>query len=116
MSICAGAQPDECLRDADAGQLRGRIQENSQPSPAARVVVGLDPYALTVVALMGAAVREGKSCPGLPRIVVHGGGCGYIQALHGLTRDLGDEIEVLIEVQHGESGEFSSRGDDQVRY
>ena len=42
------------------GQLRGRIQKNSQPSPAARVVTGPDPYALlTLVALMGAAVRPG---------------------------------------------------------
>ena len=38
------------------GQLRGRIQKNSWPSPAARVVTGLDPYALlTPGALMGAA-------------------------------------------------------------
>jgi len=36
------------------GHLRGRIQENSQPSSAARVVTGPDPYALlTMVALMG---------------------------------------------------------------
>jgi hypothetical protein len=41
------------------GQLRGRIQKNSQPSPAARVVTGPDPYALlTVVALMGADVSS----------------------------------------------------------
>ena len=40
-------------------QLRGRIQKNSQPSPAARLVTGPDPYALlTVVALMGADERE----------------------------------------------------------
>ena len=37
------------------GQLRGRIQKNSQPSPAARAVTGPDPYALlTPGALMGA--------------------------------------------------------------
>src|SRR6516225_9788919 len=40
------------------GQLRGRIQKNRQPSPAARVVTGSGSYALlTVVALMGAACR-----------------------------------------------------------
>src|SRR5215831_2978402 len=50
------------------GQLRGRIQKNSQPSPAARVVTGSGSYALlTVVALMGAAWRaspsRGCGCP-----------------------------------------------------
>ena len=41
---------------AGPGQLRGRTQKNSQPSPEARLVTGPDPYALlTVVALMGAA-------------------------------------------------------------
>jgi hypothetical protein len=41
------------------GQLRGRIQKNSQASPAARVVTGPGPYALlTLVALMGADERK----------------------------------------------------------
>jgi hypothetical protein len=49
-------QLDPWPRGGRTRQLRGRIQENSQPSPAARVVTGPDPYALlTVVALMGAA-------------------------------------------------------------
>src|SRR6266496_2570513 len=40
------------------GQLRGRIQKNSQPSPAARVVTRSGSFALlTLVALMGAAMR-----------------------------------------------------------
>jgi len=40
------------------GQLRGRIQKHSQPSPAARLVAGPDPYALlAMVAFMGAAGR-----------------------------------------------------------
>jgi hypothetical protein len=38
------------------------------------------------------------------------------QPFHGLTGDVGDEVEVLIEVQYGQPGEFSGRGDDQVRY
>ena len=43
---------------AGPGQQRGRIQKNSQPSPAARLVTGPGTYALlTVVALMGAALR-----------------------------------------------------------
>jgi hypothetical protein len=47
------------------GQLRGRIQKNSQPSPAARVVAGSDSYALlTLVALMGA---DGKGEEGIDR-------------------------------------------------
>jgi len=46
-------------RRQDWGQLRGRIQKNSQPSLAAHVVTGPDPYALlTTVALMGADVSE----------------------------------------------------------
>ena len=46
------------------GQLRGRIQKNSQPSPAARVVTGPGPYALlTLVALMGAAERASAARP-----------------------------------------------------
>jgi hypothetical protein len=57
-----------------------------------------------------------KSCLGLPRVVVHGRGLGHVQAFHGLTGDLGDEIEVFIEVQHGESGKFSCCSDDEVRY
>src|SRR5205814_5362882 len=41
------------------GQLRGRIQKNSQPSPAARLVTGSDSYALlTMVALMGAEMSK----------------------------------------------------------
>ena len=43
---------------AGPGQLRGRIQKNSQSSPAAHGVTGLGPYALlTTVALMGADER-----------------------------------------------------------
>jgi hypothetical protein len=41
---------------------------------------------------------------------------GHVQAFHRLAGDLGDEVEVLILVQHGQPGEFSSRGDNQVRY
>ena len=49
-------QLDSWLRGGKDQQLRGRIQKNSQPSPAARLVTGSDPYALlTLVALMGAA-------------------------------------------------------------
>jgi hypothetical protein len=52
-------QLDPWPRGGKTGQLRGRIQKNSQPSPAARVVTGPDPYALlTVVALMGADVSN----------------------------------------------------------
>jgi hypothetical protein len=48
-------QLDPWPRGGRTGQLRGRTQKNSQPSPAARVVTGPDPYALlTTVALMGA--------------------------------------------------------------
>jgi hypothetical protein len=57
-----------------------------------------------------------KSCLGLARVVVHDGGRGYVQAFHWLTGDLGDEVEVLIKVQHRQPGEFSSRSDDQIRY
>jgi hypothetical protein len=48
-------QLDPWPRGEKDRQLRGRIQKNSQPSPAARVVTGPAPYALlTMVALMGA--------------------------------------------------------------
>jgi len=51
-------QPDPWPRGEKTRHLQGRIQENSQPSPAARVVTGPGPYALlTLVALMGADVR-----------------------------------------------------------
>lgn len=36
------------------------------------------------------------------------------QALDGLPGDVGDDLEVLVEVQHGKPGEFSDGGDDQV--
>jgi hypothetical protein len=50
-------QLDPWPRGGKDRQLRGRIQKNSQPSPAARVVTGSDPYALlTLAALMGADV------------------------------------------------------------
>ena len=50
---------------AGPGQLRGRIQKNSQSSPTAYGVTGLSPYALlTTVTLIGAADR------GSARIVV----------------------------------------------
>jgi hypothetical protein len=49
-------QLDSCPRGGKDRQLRGRIQKNSQPSPAARVVTGLSSYTLlTLAALMGAA-------------------------------------------------------------
>ena len=57
-----------------------------------------------------------KSCLDLARIVIHDGGRGYVQAFHGLTCNPGDEVEVLIEVQHRQPGKFGSRGDDQIRY
>ena len=51
-------QLDPWPRGSRTRQLRGRIQKNSQPSPAARVVTGPGSYALlTLVALMGAAYR-----------------------------------------------------------
>src|SRR5216117_2997043 len=50
----AGARLDPGRAARRPGQLRGRIQKNSQPSPAARVVTGSGSYALlTPVALMG---------------------------------------------------------------
>jgi len=39
---------------------------------------------------------------------------GQSQALHGLTGDLGDEVEVLVHVQHGEPGQLRGGGDDEV--
>ena len=33
----------------------------------------------------------------------------------GLAGDTGDEVEVLVEVEHGKSGEFRGCGDDEVR-
>ena len=51
-------QLDPWPRGGRTGQLRGRIQKNSQPSPAAHVVTGSGSYALlTLVALMGADER-----------------------------------------------------------
>jgi hypothetical protein len=69
------------------GQLRGRIQKNSQPSPAATVVTGPDPYALlTTVALMGADERATSS-----RIcrVVHMCRDGVYTVENGLPSTLG---------------------------
>jgi hypothetical protein len=73
------------------GQLRGRIQKNSQPSPAARVVTGPDPYALlTVVALMGGCrdaapvagrVTSAEAC-GAPDEVP-----GAVEAALGMSED-----------------------------
>jgi hypothetical protein len=62
-----------------------------------------------------AAVRN-ESSLGLACMVIRSGGRGYVQALHGLTGDPGDEVEVLVEMQHRQPGKFSSRSDDQVRY
>lgn len=62
-----------------------------------------------------AAVRD-ESSLSLVRTVVRDDGRGYVQVFHGLTGDLRDEIKVLIEVQYGQPGEFSSRSDDQIRY
>ena len=42
-------------------------------------------------------------------------GSGHPEALGGLRGDLGDELEVLVQVQHGQPGQFRCRGDDQVR-
>src|SRR5438552_12575314 len=70
-------QPDPRPAARILGQLRGRIQKNSQPSPAARVVTGPGPYALlTLVALMGAA--EGAGWHGGSRLMAPSGpaACG----------------------------------------
>jgi hypothetical protein len=57
-------QPDPGPRVGKDRQLRGRIQKNSQPSPAARVVTGSGSYALlTLAALMGAAFRSHSPKP-----------------------------------------------------
>ena len=40
----------------------------------------------------------------------------YVQALDGLAGDVGNHIEVLVEMQDGEAGKFCGRRDDQVRY
>jgi hypothetical protein len=40
----------------------------------------------------------------------------HVQAFQGLAGDLGDEVEVLVEVQHRQPGEFSGRRDDQIGY
>jgi hypothetical protein len=61
------------------------------------------------------ALSGKKSCLGPARIVIHDRGRADVQAFHRLTGDLADEVEVLIEVQYGQPGEFSSRGDDQIR-
>jgi hypothetical protein len=40
----------------------------------------------------------------------------HVQALDGLASDVGYDFEVFVEMQDGESGEFRSRSDDEVRY
>jgi hypothetical protein len=59
----------------------------------------------------GHAAARDESGLGLASFVIRGGGRGYVQAFHGLAGDLSDEVKALIEVQDGQSGEFSSRGD-----
>src|ERR1039458_4980500 len=41
---------------------------------------------------------------------------GDRQALHGLPGDLGDQVEVLVEMQDGQAAELRRRADDQVGY
>ena len=43
-----------------------------------------------------------------------GTGGSVPEAFDGLASDRGDEVEVLVDVQHGESGEFGGRRDEQV--
>ncbi len=62
------------------------------------------------------SVRNDESGLSLARIVIRDGGRGFDQAFHRLAGELSDEVEVLVKVQYGQSGEFSSRGDDQIRY
>ena len=63
-----------------------------------------------------AAVRNDESGLSLARSVIRDRGRGFDQAFHRLAGELSDEVEVLVKVQYGQSGEFSSRGDDQIRY
>ena len=56
-----------------------------------------------------------EDMPGLAWTATHGGSL-HVQALDGLAGDLSDEVEVLIEVQYRQSGQFGSCGDDQIRY
>jgi len=62
------------------------------------------------------AVRDDESGLSVARLVIQRGRRGFGQAFHGLTGDLSHEVEVLVKVQYSQSGEFSSRGDDQIRY
>lgn len=45
-----------------------------------------------------------------------GTGSGRSQALGRLTGDLGDQVEVLVDVQNDEPGQLGGRGDDEVRH
>jgi hypothetical protein len=41
-------------------------------------------------------------------------GSAELEAFHFLTGELGDELEVLVDVEHGEIGEFGGRCDQEV--
>jgi hypothetical protein len=43
-------------------------------------------------------------------------GSSDAQALDRLARDAGNQVEVLVQMQHGEPGQRGRGGDDQVRY
>ena len=53
---------------------------------------------------------------GLVCTAIHFSACFHVQALHGLAGDLCDEVKVHVQVQHRQSGQFTSRGDDEIRY
>ena len=70
-------------------------------------LLGVDLFAGGYMVISGLGTSVGLTCRQRRR-------SSRVQALDWLPRDVGDDLEVLIEVQDGKPGEFRDSGDDQV--
>jgi hypothetical protein len=90
------------IRTPDLLHAISRQPVHRSPSPQATVLSRPPEYAVV-------PVRCGTF------LLYAASGSGYAEALGGLPGDLGDEPEILVQVQHGQPGQFRCCGDDQVR-
>jgi len=90
------------IRTPDLLHAISRQAVHRSPSPQATVLARAPEYASI------------RTCCGT-YVLYAASGSRHAEALGGLRGDLGDELEVLVQVQHGQPGQFRGRGDDQVR-
>lgn len=95
----------EIARRPGAPSSRSPIHVNVNIPVLKRIALEPEPGPSTGVGPASGPREVSGRRPGLP----------HVEAFDGLAGDLGDDLEVLVDVQNGQSGELGGRGDYQVR-